>query len=81
MKKLPGYALVLLFLCAAAQAQNSTQFNSGFISSTQCVSVPSSGLATGSYSVAGGWTGTLTAYGSVGQGALVAAGRASIDEL
>ena len=35
MKKLLGYALVLLFFCAAAQGQNSTQFNSGFISATR----------------------------------------------
>jgi hypothetical protein len=50
MKKLFGSAFVLLLLSAAAQAQNSTQFNSGFISATQRVSVPSSGLATGNYS-------------------------------
>jgi|HubBroStandDraft_2_1064218.scaffolds.fasta_scaffold45526_3 hypothetical protein len=71
MKKLFGSALVLLFLCAAAQAQNSTQFNHGFISATQRVSVPSSGLATGSYSVIGGSTGTLIAYGVVGKGSPV----------
>ena len=64
--------MMFLFLCVAAHSQvYSTQFNSGFISGTQCVSVPSSGLAMGSYSVTGSWTGTLTAYGSVGQGSLV----------
>jgi hypothetical protein len=71
MKKLLlAFALLLAPLCYAQQPQT----NQGFITSTQCVSVPSSGLSYGSYGVTGTWTGTLTAYGAVGQGATVSLG-------
>lgn len=62
-----------LFLAHFVAAQNTpvTQFNQDFITSTQCVSVPTGGLQTGSFGVTGGWTGTLTASGVVGQATAV----------
>jgi len=76
MKKLTRLLFLVLLGALLLQAPlsafaQSTQFNSGFISGTQCVPVPASGLAMGSYSVTGSWTGTLTAYGVVGQGSPV----------
>jgi hypothetical protein len=68
------FIVALLFACASlAFAQNPPvqQFNQDFISSTQCVSVPVSGLGTGSFGVSGTWTGTLSAQGIVGQAAAV----------
>lgn len=69
MKRL---ALFLLLIPCAALAQ--TQSNNGFLSSTQCVAVPSSGLNSGSYSISGTWSGTITAFGVVGQGSAVSLG-------
>jgi hypothetical protein len=65
-----------ILLCADfAFAQTpQTQNNSGFISSSQCVPVPAGGMSSGGYSVTGTWSGTLTAYGIVGQGAAAALG-------
>lgn len=65
-------ALFLLLIPCAALAQ--TQSNNGFLSSTQCIAVPSSGLNSGSYSISGTWSGTITAFGVVGQGSAVSLG-------
>lgn len=71
MKKL----IVFLFLALPAIAQ--TYPNQGFITSTQCVSVPATNQSSGGYAVSGTWTGTLTAYGVVGQGVPSSIGSAT----
>lgn len=65
---------VLLFLVSLplwSQTVPQSQFNQDFITSNQCVKVPATGLSVGSYTVTGSWSGTLTAYGVLGQGSPV----------
>lgn len=62
--------VALLAFAGSAWSQAAIQEqNQDFITSTQCVSVPSSGLGAISFGVTGSWTGTLTVSGNVGQAA------------
>ena len=74
MRKLILLLLAFALLAACGWAQTGSNQNAGFINSTQCVSVPAGNLTIGSYSASGTWTGTLTAFGVVGQGTPVSLG-------
>lgn len=68
MKRAFLFALAIASLCPLALAQGS---NSGFITSTECVTLPAGNMASGGFGTTGTWTGTLTVYGAVGQAAPV----------